>query len=30
MTKLLPQANSLFITITAGAATLMEMDEAAF
>lgn len=30
MAKLLPQINSLFITITAGAKTLMEMDEAAF
>jgi hypothetical protein len=28
--RLLPQVNTLFITITAGAKSLMEMDEAAF
>ncbi|CAO3410444.1 acyl-CoA dehydrogenase C-terminal domain-containing protein [Azospirillum largimobile] len=30
MTKLLPQTNSLFITIAAGAKPLMELEEAAF
>ncbi|WP_042695198.1 acyl-CoA dehydrogenase C-terminal domain-containing protein [Azospirillum sp. B506] len=30
MTKLLPQVNSLFITITAGAKPLMELEDAAF